>query len=130
MPRRPRKPRTPDEQERIERNVDAFLQSELMEETAAYLARGRSHSTVADDELGRRWTAAFKAFFADRSPERLLTMEYLAAELRLRGLETPDHTVQAELEAARAEIAQLEPGDPAIRDRIRKFLDSIDKPDT
>ena len=129
MPRRPRKSRSPEEQEEIERNVDAFLQSEMMEDTAAYLSRGRPYSTISPEEANRRWTAAVVAWFEERHPGRQREMDDLAAELRLRGLAPPYDAVRSTFDAMRAEIARDGPDNPGVRERIRKFMEARDKPD-
>ena len=91
----------------IEALVDALLESELMERTAAYLSRGRPYSTERAEDVETGWTAAFKRSFATRSPEVQREVDDLAAELRLRGLEPPYDSMQPELDAAREQISEV-----------------------
>jgi hypothetical protein len=109
--------------------VDALLQSELMEETAAYLRRGRSFSAASTEGLNELWIVAFRTWFGSRNAEDQGQMEDLAAELRLRGFDPPFDTVQAELTLARAEVREDGPSDEGIRQKIRGFLESINDPD-
>ena len=112
----------------IEALVEALLESELMEQTAAYLSRGRPYSTERAEDVETGWTAAFKRSFATRSPEAQREVDDLAAELRLRGLEPPYDSVQPELDAAREQISEAGPNDPGVRERVREFFDSMKKP--
>ena len=111
---------------RVEAMANAMLEDALMKETAAYLSRGRRHSTKSDDDVKRGWTAAFKGWrVAASSPDAQREMDDLAAELRLRRLEPPYDAVEAEMEAMRQEIERAGPDDPGIKETIDKFLDSL-----
>ena len=99
-----------------------------MDDTAAYMRRGRVFSPLAVDALDLRWTAAFKRCVASRDSEDRRVLNDLSAELRLRGLEPPADTVKPELDAIQAEIAAAGPDNPGVRDAIRKFFDARNKP--
>jgi hypothetical protein len=117
-----------DADKRLEREVDAIVQSELMEETAAYLSRGRPHASLTAQEAGQQWVAAYTRWFAERTAERQREWDDLAAELRLRGLEPPYDTVRPILERMREEIRAIGLDDPALHEKIEKYLQAREKP--
>lgn len=107
--------------------VKAFLQSELMEETASYLKRGRGFAGLAPDELERKWTASFNAWVAHRrEAERILT-EDLEAELRIRGLEPPLHAVPEAIAAAKKDFRTGSEAYPRVLEKVRAFLAAREK---
>src|SRR5207302_1335968 len=120
------------ERERIEALTASMLQSAEMDETAQYLARGRQFAALEEEDLGRRWTAAFKLLFATGAEGALLLSNDLSAELRLRGVALPFDTVSAEMEAVRLRLEDEYPKNPAWREALqtqaRSFLDSLKKP--
>lgn len=116
-----------DPEARLNETANAFLQSELMEETAAYLLRGRRFSEMATDALNRQWTMAFKSLSAGDQVADRPRMNDLSAELRLRNLEPPYDTVAAELASLRDELRQLDPtANSALTEKIGAFLKSRD----
>jgi hypothetical protein len=135
MTRRPRKSRPTgpapakspvDREARLHATADAFLESELMEETAAYLLRGRRFSALAADALNREWTVAFKSWAAGDRAAAQPRLDDLSAELRLRKLEPPYDTVAAETAALQDELRRLDPNDPRLTEKIGAFLRSRD----
>lgn len=111
--------------------AEAFLQSELMDETRTYLTRGRQLASSDTEAVSGLWTAAFKKWFATRAPEDARNSDDAAAELRLRGMKPPYDRVQAELAAMRAEIARDYPADEewseTIRAKIHKFREGLER---
>jgi hypothetical protein len=105
----------------------AFLQSELMDETADYLARGRHLEQLSPDQLNDAWERAFRTWFSQRDDHR--EMNDCDAELRLRSVEPPYERVESELREMHAEAVKLgQAASPEIRARIAKFMDSKDNP--
>jgi hypothetical protein len=101
------------------------LSAAAMEETEDYLARGRRFEHLSVEDLGRRWTTAFKAWCRDRTPEPRQEFDDAAAELRLRGAEPPFDTVRDEIPALQIEIARDESNDEAwenVGARIKELL--------
>jgi hypothetical protein len=122
------KPAEAEPREFAEATVRAVAESTEMDETAAYMRRGRVLSSLTVDTLNLRWTAAFKKCIASRDPEGMRVLNDLSAELRLRGLDPPADTVKPELDAIQAEIAAAGPDNPGIRDAIRRFFEARNKP--
>jgi hypothetical protein len=113
---------------RLGRVVEAIVQDAEMEETATYLSRGRTFAALDAGTLRTRWTAAFKAWFGSRDAADCRLMDDLAAELRLRRLDLPLRTVEAEFVVMRAELREAGPGDPALTERIRQYLEASARP--
>jgi hypothetical protein len=86
-----RDPRDPEEM------VKAFLQYKIMEQMQDYLTRGRRFAKVSDGRLNKDWIIAVRSWIAHKHPAKERTMDDLAAELRLRGLEPPYAAVEQEL---------------------------------
>jgi hypothetical protein len=128
---RPRRPKAPKGVRALAATVDdfveAFVQSELMEETSAYLARGRHNRELCDEELNRLWIVAFKSWLAERTHAKRCTADDLWAELRLRGVEPPFDAVRAELAIAMEETKDV-PSDPELMKKIQLFRESLDEP--
>jgi hypothetical protein len=107
---------------KVDSLVEAFLQSELMDERAGYLQRGRRFSELSDAELQTQWTLATKAWILERRESDQQKMSDLGAELGLRDIEPPYHTVEREMEAVQEEIREESPNNPALRVRVQAFL--------
>jgi hypothetical protein len=105
---------------------EAFLESELMDETSGYLARGRRFENLSTGELGDGWVRAFTDWRANGADHQV--MDDLAAELRLRKLDMPYERVAKELDDMRDQIRSMGPNNPGARARIAKFLGSLDNP--
>jgi hypothetical protein len=114
--------------QRFDALADAVIRGSEMDETAAYMRRGRVFSSLAVDALNLRWIEAFKRYFVSRDSESRRVFVDLGAELRLRGLEPAFDAVKPELDAIQAEIAANGPDNPGIRDAIRKFFEARNKP--
>jgi hypothetical protein len=84
--------------------AEAFVASELADEMASYLNRGRTFRAVGEQELRSQWTAVTKLWIAQRDQADQIRMDDLSAEFRLRNLEVPWDTVKAEMAEAREEI--------------------------
>lgn len=110
--------------------AEALLQTIQMNETAAYLSRGRAFATMSTEEVRRRWIVAFKHWATSISgPNEAREMDDLNAELRLRGVEPPLEAVLPELVSLRERIGVIGPDSPGVREMIQGFIDSINKPD-
>jgi hypothetical protein len=98
--------------------TEAWIASKATEFTAAYLARGRKHQHLSDEELSSGWVLALRNVVDDiHDPEWRAAERDFESEFALRGEEPPYHLVPDELERLRL-IAlivakQLELDDPA-----------------
>jgi hypothetical protein len=108
--------------------ADAFLASEQMDETAAYLQRGRHLAHTSIDQLTDQWVAAFRALPVDPSEETRREFSDLEAEFRMRELPPPAHLVGSELDAAVLEIAKSDPEPEWLMEKIAAFLRSRENP--
>lgn len=115
-------------QRRADLMVEALLQNVAMDETAAYLRRGRAYAQVSVERIEGLWTQALGRWIKERGSVEQREMDDLAAELRLRGHEPPYDCVREELDAMAAEIKASAADDQHVRERIRDFLESLDKP--
>jgi hypothetical protein len=77
--------------------VKAFLQYKIMEQMQDYLNRGRRFAKIDDERLSKDWIIAVRCWLAHKRRAKERTMDDLAAELRLRGLEPPYGAVEQEL---------------------------------
>jgi hypothetical protein len=68
----------------VEATIRAMLASQQMDETQAYLTRGRSHERMANESLTAAWVNAFKAFVQSQNQSDLMNVNDLDAEIRLR----------------------------------------------
>src|ERR1700685_1767870 len=86
--------------------VDALLQSDLMDQTAHYLGRGRRFEAMPTPKLNEKWVAAFRGFIQaettacetgkETSGCDTRDIDDAAAELRLRGLDPPFDGIEEE----------------------------------
>jgi hypothetical protein len=108
--------------------AESYFQHELMNETRAYIERGRRLERSSDQDVMDAWVAAFEHGLEHRTSEDARNMEDAAAELRLRGLEEPHERVRSKIDALRAEMERLGPDalleglDPQ---RIKDFLAAL-----
>jgi len=101
--------------------VRAFLESEAMDQTHDYLARGRVFLALEDDQLRADWERAFERAFATREPLDVRKMDDLSAEARLRKLELPEISEEI-LQKIQAE-QETQPGIGRLgRGKLREFL--------
>jgi hypothetical protein len=94
--------------------VASWLDHRSMDRTAAYIGRGRQHARLADDELERRWVAAFRTWVARlKKTTHRRALEDLEAEFAVRGRKVPVQLVQGDFKgliAASKEIfAEMSP---------------------
>ena len=113
-----------------DQGADAFLQAQLMEETANYLERGRRFSQVHVDQLNKKWIVAFRGLFVDHDTDFRRDIDDLAAELRLRDFEPPYASVKPELDVLHAELVRAGPEavPPQVAEQIREFRKRRQKP--
>jgi hypothetical protein len=105
-----------------------MYENDAMEERAAYLRRGRHLKDVSTDQIRLRWTDAFRALVHQQTPINITTVDDLGAELKLRDVELPWETVEAELAEARRQIIAEGPDNPGVRAHIRRFMDALNQP--
>src|SRR5262245_20309888 len=88
--------------------VNVFLQHKSMEQTQDYLARGRRFVKFDVQQLSENWIIAVRSWLAHKDHTNERTMDGLASELRLRGLEPPYGTVARELADRSAQTKEPE----------------------
>jgi hypothetical protein len=110
--------------------AETYLQHELMNETKAYLDRGRRFARLDVTQLADRWIAVFKAYFAQHYRKQGNEMDDLAAELRLRGLDPPFEAVSAEISKLQESLKRLGSNakSPELDRKITDFLEQRRKP--
>jgi hypothetical protein len=115
---------------RTEAIVDALLEADQMESTARYLSSGRRFASLETEEIKRRWTEAVRIFLASYGSVNPREMDDLGSELRLRKVPLPEENVRDQVAAVARRIQHDH--DPEvrsrIRDRIRSFRDSLERP--
>jgi hypothetical protein len=108
---------------------DSFLQHALMEETRAYVERGRVLKDLNDQDIMNICVAAVERWFGDRSDKNQREMDDVAAEIRLRGLEMPEERLKPLTEKMREEMLREPRGlNEKTRKQIREFIEERDKP--
>ena len=95
-------------QARAETMVNAFLQNKSMEQRQDYLTRGRRFANVEVGRLNADWILAVRRWLSGKNRPNERTMDDLAAELRLRGLEPPYGAIEQELVNRSAQIPEVE----------------------
>jgi hypothetical protein len=108
------------------RRVQAYIENMQLEQTHAYLQRGRRFAGLTVEELDSSWAMAFKVW-ADARPSRSAfdrtTLDDLGAEICLRGQRPPSHLVKAHLAAlAAAQSERLK--DAALLFRFQAALEA------
>jgi hypothetical protein len=101
--------------------AESYFQHELMNETRAYIERGRRLERSSDQDVLNAWVAAFER-------EDARNMEDAAAELRLRDIEEPHDRVRSTIDALRAEMERLGPDaqlEGLDQQRIKDFLAAL-----
>ena len=81
----------------VEAIIDAFLQNRSTEQSQDYVARGRRFSGFDVKQLNQDWIMATRSWLARKAQTIEQTMDDLASELRLRGLQPPYDAVKREL---------------------------------
>ena len=70
----------------VDDDADGFLASKRIDDLADYIARGRLHKNLSDQELTEKWVQAFKRVAEDpRNPDVRAACYDLEAEFRVRG---------------------------------------------
>lgn len=110
--------------------AESYIQHELMNETRAYIERGRGLGRSSDQDVLDMWAATFERWFEHRTTENTQNMDDAAAELRLRGLEPPYEQVRPKTDVLRAEIERLGPDaqPEGLNQRIKDFLAALRAP--
>ena len=83
--------------------LNAFIQSEEMNETANYLERGRLFERLSRQELEDAWARAFRTYQETRGQGQRELLD-LSAEFHLRGIEPPYDRVKDEVRQGLAEL--------------------------
>ena len=110
--------------------VHALLDADEMESTARYLSSGRRFASLETEEIKRRWTEAVRIFLASYGSVSPCEMDDFGSELHLRKVPLPEENVRGQV-AAVARRIQLDDDPEArsrIRNRIRSFRDSLERP--
>jgi hypothetical protein len=110
--------------------AEEYLQHVLMNETRAYIERGRVFKSLSAEKVLDTWIAMFERWFGERTDRNGRDMDDAAAEIRLRGLEMPYDRVKEKTLALQAEVLRRGPEDdsPEIDRKIDDFLDARRKP--
>lgn len=110
--------------------AEAFLDSQLMEETRRYAEAGRRFQAFETGDIHERWIVAFKALFFGGDQGGRADMDDLAAELRLRDLLPPYDQVKPEVAILQARIKQIGPDapNPKLDEDIDRFFEDQRKP--
>jgi hypothetical protein len=106
----------------IEDVIRAMLASQQMDETQAYLTRGRIHEPMADDLLTSAWVIAFKAFAQSQKQSDLVRVNDLDAEIRLRGIDRPVEEIQTGADTGIQDLREDAPFTENVREAIETFL--------
>jgi hypothetical protein len=110
--------------------AESYFQHELMNETQAYIERGRRLGRSSDQDVLDIWVATFERWFEHRTTENAQNMDDAAAELRVRGLEAPYEEVRSKIDVLRAETERLGPDaqPEGLDQRIKNFLTALRGP--
>ena len=107
----------------------AFVVHNEMEQTRAYLERGRRFEHMPVEALNEGWAAAFKRVLLPKDQRRPGDQHDFGAELRLRGLEIPYHLVQDAMNELQRRIRDNpEAARDSLLEDLGRFLDEMDKP--
>src|SRR6478609_1749091 len=107
----------------------AFVVHNEMEQTRAYLERGRRFEHMPVEALNEGWAAAFKLVLLPKDQRRPSDQHDFGAELRLRGLEIPYHLVQDAMNELRQRIRDnREAARDSLLEDLGRFLDEMDNP--
>ena len=97
------RPKKPDR----DSDLEAWLASNRVDDTADYMTRGRKHSNLPDNKLFEAWKSAVRAMAAQpgAAEHRALHTD-LSAEIELRGLKAPREAVREALEKFRSSVGE------------------------
>jgi len=113
------------EDDEVEAEVQALLASTQMDQTADYLARGRTHQHLAQNELLDAWIRAFKAVVDAGIPGDLVARQResdFASEIKLRGIEPPYSMVKDAVDRFCSAVA----GRMKAPDAMQRLADSLE----
>jgi hypothetical protein len=110
--------------------LNAFLQHKSMEQMQDYLARGRRFAKLDIGRLNEDWVIAVRSWLAHKHRTKERMMDDLAAELRLRGLESPYGAVERDLadRSAQTNEAKRKKTVRKVAREIGEFMREIDRP--
>jgi hypothetical protein len=107
----------------------AFLDHQEMEETRAYLERGREFKGAPAEGIEEAWAVAFKLVYEYGESSHRDQLNDLAAELRLRGLEPPGHLVQETIGVLQERLRDTaEVARDSLLENVKSFLEQLEKP--
>jgi hypothetical protein len=106
----------------------AVVASNQMEQTKSYLERGRRFEHMPVETLNANWADTFNLLCLPRDQRRPTDLNDYGAELRLRGLETPDHLVQDVMKQIQRRIIENPAACDSLLEDLGRFVDDIDKP--
>src|SRR6478609_1259646 len=113
----------------IDPMAKAFLDSQEMDETRAYLERGRAFSGAPVEGINEAWALAFKLVYEHGETGHRNQLDDLAAELRLRGLEPPGHLVQDTIRVLKERLRDTAgAARDTLLENVRRFLEQLGKP--
>jgi hypothetical protein len=104
-----------------EQLVAEFLADQDLEDTRAYLMRGRPFADLSVGEIETRWVGAFEK-------QLLPLVNDLASELRLRDRTPPYERVESGTDALKQEVERRAPNSPALVAAIETFLKARGRP--
>jgi hypothetical protein len=94
----------------LKTDLESFLASKSFDDIAAYVARGRRHSSLQDGALFAAWKDAMRAFAAQPFDEKLRTAHHdLYCEIELRGLKAPeeDEDIAGHVAMLRSKVTEI-----------------------
>ena len=110
-------------------DVGAFLQSMIanstLEDTAAYLRRGRPYAGLTAEKVADLWASGLKAWLPERATADMGQFCDAGAELHLRGIAPPFEAARTELEMARSQLSDDD--EEALRNAVRRFAKSLNE---
>ena len=100
--------------------VSTFLADVEMEQTQAYLTRGRAYAELPNAALRKQWAKAYEAFFVAEEASAQTELHDTDAEIRLRGLKPPVHLIRSALKVVNSRIkaARTSENDKRLVDEI------------
>ena len=120
----------PTDDEGEENLAEEYLHHVWMNETRAYIERGRAFEALGSDQILDTWIALFERWFDKRTAAHARDMNDLAAEIRLRGLEVPYERVGDKARVLQAELVRRAAEEDYLKlDRkIDDFFDARRRP--
>jgi hypothetical protein len=103
----------------------AMFESQELEQTQAYVSRGRGHESLTVDQLRAVWVRAFKQWAASLGSADPRELDDVSAEFRLRKIEPPFNLVSDERRALVEEVRKAGPHNPGLLQKIREFREEL-----